>query len=57
MAFPGDKENLGDVVCSAWGGSAACLVGGGWLPWPCRCGRFQEAGTGAAVCARRRLEA
>lgn len=28
MAFPGDKENLGDVVCSAWGGSAACPGGG-----------------------------
>lgn len=25
MAFLGDKENLGDAVCSAWDSSAACL--------------------------------
>lgn len=38
MAFLGDKENLGDAVCSAWGGSAACL--GGRPRWPWRCHRF-----------------
>lgn len=49
MAFPGDKENLGDVVCLAWGGGAACRGGlaslalpvwplpGGWDKGCCLC--------------------
>lgn len=38
MAFLGDKENLGDAVCSAWDSSAACL--GGRPRWLCCCHRF-----------------